>query len=113
MANVEDDASDTQEKMFERVVQYIENGSYPEGQTKGRPHHTVCMVCRFIITFFTHLPESQNSSLPKKAKLFSLVHEYCTTSTKKTGVKRQDILDSAPKRQVVFSSFVGFLCVIQ
>ena len=37
MANVEDDASDIQEKMFERVVQYIENGSYPEGKTKGRP----------------------------------------------------------------------------
>ena len=76
MANVEDDVSDIQEKMFERVVQYIENGSYPEGKTKGRPHHTVCMVCKFIMTFFTHLPESQNSSGRKKAKMFSLLVVY-------------------------------------
>ena len=98
-----------EEQMYERVVFYLENGSYPTGRlTKNSCHAVSTSVTMLVIDL--GLSESEKSGVRKKSKLFQLEEGILYFQDKKQSTRRQVIRDDTTKRQVnsLISRSCGF-----
>ena len=81
-----------EEQMYERVVFYLENGSYPTGRlTKNSCHAVSTSVTMLVIDL--GLSESEKSGVRKKSKLFQLEEGILYFQDKKQSTRRQVIRD--------------------
>ena len=92
-----------EEQMYERVVFYLENGSYPTGRlTKNSCHAVSTSADPPNDVGDLGLSESEKSGVRKKSKLFQLEEGILYFQDKKQSTRRQAIRDDTTKRQVNF-----------